>query len=95
MSAKFHGQAGDSVARNHDFFAGDTYARNADRLDSHDAIRSVLTSELEGSGGCSTSGTAASSRYEPSVVDSITAVDLFFDPENGARRRPNIAFRSR
>ena len=94
MSTKFHGQAGDSVARNHDFFAGDTYARNADRLDSHDAIRSVLTSELDGSGRVLDIGNGGVFSYEPSVVESITAVDLFFDSDSGADAPPNITFKS-
>jgi SAM-dependent methyltransferase len=94
MSTRSQGQAGDSVARNQDFFAGDTYARNADRLDSHASIRSVLTAELTGAGDVLDVGNGGVFEYDPTVVESVTAVDLFFDDEGGsAKAPPNVVFR--
>jgi SAM-dependent methyltransferase len=94
MPAKFQGQADDSVARNRDFFARETYGRNADRLDSHGAIRSILTSELAGSGNVLDVGNGGVFEYDPAVVESVTAVDLFLDEESGAATPPNVVFRT-
>jgi SAM-dependent methyltransferase len=93
MSTRFQGQAGDSVARNQEFFAGDTYARNADQLDSHESIRSVLTAELDGSGAVLDVGNGGVFAYDPSVVDSVTAVDLFFDADSGSDAPANVTFK--
>lgn len=67
------------MARNSEFFARDVYSTNADRIDSHVAIRSALTKELTGAKRLLDVGNGGVFEYDPAVVESLTAVDLFLD----------------
>ncbi|MEO7198044.1 MAG: glycosyltransferase, partial [Solirubrobacterales bacterium] len=87
------GQAGDSVAQNSDFFARETYSRNADRLDSHALIRRRLTAELAGSKRLLDVGNGGVFEYDPAVAEEIVAVDLFLDESDSPRFPENVEVR--
>ena len=92
VSAPGRGQASDSVARNSEFFARDTYNRHAERLDSHRLIREALTRELAGTNRLLDVGNGGVFEYDPAVVNEVVAVDLFLDgtgdyPANVTARR--------
>jgi SAM-dependent methyltransferase len=87
------GQASDSVARNRDFFARETYGRHADRLDSHRHIRAALTAELRGSGRVLDVGNGGVFAYDPAVAREIVACDLFLDESAADRFPENVELR--
>jgi SAM-dependent methyltransferase len=87
------GQASDSVARNSEFFARDTYGRHANRLDSHSRIREEVTAELRGTGRLLDVGNGGVFEYDPSVVEEIVACDLFLDESAGGEYPPNVTAR--
>ncbi len=93
MPSDVSGQASDSVAQNSEFFARDTYPRNADRLDSHESIRAVLTAELAGTERMLDVGNGGVFEYDPAIIGELTAVDLFLDPSDGDRFPDNVTVR--
>jgi SAM-dependent methyltransferase len=87
------GQAPDSVARNAEFFARDTYSRQADRLDSHARIRAALSRDLAGTRRLLDVGNGGVFEYDPAVAEEVVAVDLFLDEEGGGPYPDNVTVR--
>lgn len=87
------GQAADSVARNSEFFARDTYNDHAGRLDSHERIRQALTAELAGTGRLLDVGNGGVFEYDPAVAREVVAVDLFLDESMSGDYPDNVTIR--
>ena len=92
MEGTGSGQARDSAAQNAEFFAGDTYARQVDRLDSYEFIRARLNRELEGTKRLLDVGNGGVFEYDTAVAEEIVAVDLFLD-EASTQAHENVIFR--
>lgn len=86
-------QAAASVEQNREFFARDTYGDYAETLDSHELIRRAITAEVDGLGHILDVGNGGVFEYDPSVVESIVAVDLFLDRVPAERFPPNVTAR--
>ena len=86
-------QASESVAQNSDFFSRDTYGRHADRLDSHERIRTELTAELAGTRRLLDVGNGGVFEYDPAVAEEIVAIDLFLDRKPGGQHPDHVTLR--
>lgn len=86
-------QSSTSVAQNAEFFARDDYGRQAAELDSHRLMRDVITREVSGCGHVLDVGNGGVFEYDPSVVQSIVAVDLFLDQPPESHFPPNVTAR--
>ena len=86
-------QSASSVEQNAEFFAGERYRRHAAQLDSHRLMRDVITREVNGSGRVLDVGNGGVFEYDPSVVESIVAVDLFLDRMSASHFPPNVTAR--
>jgi SAM-dependent methyltransferase len=86
-------QAAASLEQNAEYFARDTYGTFAESLDSHQLIRRAITAEVEGLGHVLDVGNGGVFEYDPSVVASIVAVDLFLDQVPAERFPPNVTAR--
>lgn len=93
MASDPTGQAKDSVARNSEFFARDTYGAHADQLDSHERIRAALTRELAGARNLLDVGSGGVFEYDPAVAERVVAVDLFLDPADSADYPDHVELR--
>ncbi len=93
MRATDSRQSPTSVDQNADFFAREDYGRQAAELDSHRLMREVITREVRGAGRVLDVGNGGVFEYDPSVVDSIVAVDLFLDRLPGSHFPPNVTAR--
>jgi SAM-dependent methyltransferase len=87
------GQAPSTAEQNAEFFARDTYGAHAAKLDSHAAIREALNREVEGLGHTLDVGNGGVFGYDPTLVESIVAVDLFFDESAADRFPANVTTR--
>jgi SAM-dependent methyltransferase len=86
-------QSAISVDQNAEFFARDDYGRHAAALDSHRLMREVITREVSGCGQVLDIGNGGVFEYDPSVVESIVAVDLFLDQVPDSHFPPNVVAR--
>jgi len=86
-------QSSTSVDQNAEFFARDDYGRQAAELDSHRLMRDVITREVRGYGQVLDVGNGGVFEYDPSVVESIVAVDLFLDQLPTSHFPPNVTAR--
>ena len=87
------GQASESIERNREFFARDTYRDYANQLDSHDSIRTTLTQLLAGTPRLLDVGNGGVFEYDPAVAGEVIAVDLFLDEADSARYPANVTLR--
>jgi SAM-dependent methyltransferase len=86
-------QSATSVEKNAEFFAREDYGRYAAELDSHRLMREVITREVRGIGHVLDVGNGGVFEYDPAVVDSIVAIDLFLDQLPGSHFPPNVTAR--
>lgn len=66
-----------AVARNREFFAGERWQQQISEIDTYRLIRTAIEAELTGTGRLLDVGNGGVFEYDPALVDSIVAVDLF------------------
>lgn len=66
-----------AVERNREFFAGERWQQQISEIDTYRLIRTAIEAELTGTGRLLDVGNGGVFEYDPALVDSIVAVDLF------------------
>lgn len=86
------GQSDTSKRQNEDFFLNqfDQYKELVGSLDHYKNIANVLNKEVQGLKSMMDIGNGGVFAYEPSLVEKITAVDLFLDALDPQKYPPNV-----
>jgi SAM-dependent methyltransferase len=66
-----------AIERNREFFAGERWSQQISEIDTYRLIRKAIEAELDGTGRLLDVGNGGVFEYDPELIESIVAVDLF------------------
>ena len=92
-SSKEGGQAYAAVTRNREFFARERWSQQLAEIDSYKLIRRVIGAEVAGTRRLLDVGNGGVFEYQPELVESIVAVDLFLSEIPTDRFPDNVVAR--